>query len=1282
MAKLLKLSLRTYFKTPATSEKHHFLRLSQRRLVKYALTIFWLILTVFFLMVEIQIGSPPLQAASGDFDLELIQVASGFTQPLYLTHAGDASGRLFVVERRGVIKIIKNGTVLATPFLDINTIVDSNSHEERGLLGLAFHPNYQSNGYFYVNYISDVSGQSGDTVIARYQVSAGDPDVANPASATPLLVIDQPAGNHNGGHLAFGPTDDYLYISVGDGGNFGDPNNLGQDTNTLLGKILRIDVDGGTPYAIPTGNPYAQGGGKAEIWALGLRNAWRFSFDRQTGDLYLGDVGEGDLEEIDYQAAGTPGGVNFGWSCKEGTLDFRLNRAPCDSPSYVASLTPPIAEYGRNLGFSITGGYVYRGSRYPAMQGHYFYADFGSGRIWNIYQTGSNPTTWSTPEQELNTSHSISSFGEDEGGELYLTSYGNGRIYQLADTRGPVSIPNLSASTKKGSAAQLTPSESVTYTIHLSNSGDLSSETLRLTDTLPFGLDYVSGSLQATMGQVNDSQPPVLRWQGVLSPTRQATITYRARATGQATGNITNRAQVSGASVAQFELDRTVFVTENPATTTQRDFFLPGTQPGHLNEEIPTPISCDVCHTDPIYNAWRGSMMSQAGRDPLMWAALTVANNDAPESGDLCQRCHLPKGWLEGRSHPADGSALTADDYAAGIACEVCHRMVDPVPSTSPSDEAKTIDAAVRAALTSTVPISHVASAMLIIDPDDNRRGPFALNPPPPHTAYKTDFLGQSTNYVTESRLCGSCHNVDNPVLSWDGVRGQFWPNANDAPAPSFDKGMLFPIERTYEEWLNSQYAQSGVLAPEFAGDRPDGMVGSCQDCHMTRSTGLAATNLGGGQPVHRDCQTTGCLPTHDLAGGNTWVPLLLQDTRWRLAATEDATQLNEGIIRTQALLRKAATLSATLEISGTDKIARIRVTNQTGHKLPTGYPEGRRMWLNLKAYNSQDQLLKEWGAYDSNSAVLTLDTKVYEAKQGLTPEWATELGLPAGESFHFVLNNTTIKDNRIPPRGYTQAAFDVPGLRPVGASYADGQHWDETIFVVPAATDQIYATLYYQTSSKEYIDFLRTNGGSDGNILGKLWDESKSPPEVVKTVSYPTNTLKADFEAIPITGTAPLQVHFNNLSLGDVVSSLWTFGDGQTGTQFSPTHVYTMPGVYTVSLRINTSTGGNTTTTRFGYVTVLAPVAPQANFDFSPIQGLAPLTVVFTNTSTGDFSDSLWDFGDGASSSLDNPSHTYTAGGNFTVTLTVSGKGGSNSVPKVVSVDQLDNLYLPLILK
>ena len=320
----------------------------------------------------------------------------------------DGSGRLFVIEKPGRIRIIENNQLLETPFLDITDRVGSNGNEQ-GLLGLAFHPRYQENGSFFVNY-TDTSG--GDTVIARFQVSS-DPNVADPNSEVQLLGIDQPFANHNGGVLAFGP-DGYLYAGLGDGGSQGDPNGNAQNTEILLGKILRIDVDSAEPYAVPADNPFGN-----EVWAYGFRNPWRFSFDRTTGDLYIGDVGQNQWEEIDFLPAGSPGGANFGWDHREGAHDYEGG-----GPE---GMIDPVAEYSHpDGGCSVTGGYVYRGSM-PEWQGIYLYGDYCTGMIWGLIQADGG---WQT-QLLFDVDVTITSFGQDEQGEVYMIS-DNGGIFRLA----------------------------------------------------------------------------------------------------------------------------------------------------------------------------------------------------------------------------------------------------------------------------------------------------------------------------------------------------------------------------------------------------------------------------------------------------------------------------------------------------------------------------------------------------------------------------------------------------------------------------------------------------------------------------------------------------------------------------------------------------------------------------------------------------------------------------------------------------------------------------------
>ena len=338
----------------------------------------------------------------GAFTWQLI--LDGLQRPVDLQP--DGSGRLFVIEKPGRIRILETDQLVDTPFLDITDRVGSGGNEQ-GLLGLAFHPQYAQNGRFFVNY----TDKSGKDTIARFQVSS-DPNVADPNSEVKLLSIDDPFPNHNGGVLAFGP-DGYLYAGLGDGGSAGDPFGNGQNTKALLGKILRLDVDSAEPYAVPADNPFGN-----EVWAYGLRNPWRFSFDKSTGDLYIGDVGQNAWEEIDFLPAGSPGGTNFGWNFREGAHDYK-GGGP-------AGMLDPVAEYSHQEGgCSVTGGYVYRGSM-SEWNGIYLYADYCSGLMWGLIN--SNGTWQSQPLFDLDVT--ITSFGQDTAGELYILS-DSGGVFRL-----------------------------------------------------------------------------------------------------------------------------------------------------------------------------------------------------------------------------------------------------------------------------------------------------------------------------------------------------------------------------------------------------------------------------------------------------------------------------------------------------------------------------------------------------------------------------------------------------------------------------------------------------------------------------------------------------------------------------------------------------------------------------------------------------------------------------------------------------------------------------------
>jgi glucose/arabinose dehydrogenase len=360
------------------------------------------------------------QARGTGLTLEL--VASGLQSPVHLV-APPGDPRLFIVEQPGRIRIVEGGALLETPFLDITDRVRAGG--ERGLLSVAFHPRYAENGFFYVNY----TDRDGDTKVERYRVG-WEPNRANPTSAKPVLAVDQPYANHNGGHILFGP-DGMLYIGMGDGGSGGDPHGNGQDLRTLLGKLLRIDVDHGTPYGIPPDNPFVgRRGARPEIWALGLRNPWRMAFDDSTGLLYIADVGQNQWEEVHVEKADAAG-LNYGWNVMEGDHCFRGSR--CDR----RGLAIPPYEYGHGEGCSITGGVVYRGRRIPWAAGFYFFADYCSGWIWSFRYAKGEATEvqqWTLPATP-----SPTSFGTDAAGEIYVVSHG-GRVWRIAPA--PASAPD------------------------------------------------------------------------------------------------------------------------------------------------------------------------------------------------------------------------------------------------------------------------------------------------------------------------------------------------------------------------------------------------------------------------------------------------------------------------------------------------------------------------------------------------------------------------------------------------------------------------------------------------------------------------------------------------------------------------------------------------------------------------------------------------------------------------------------------------------------------------
>ncbi|MFN2116955.1 MAG: multiheme c-type cytochrome [Candidatus Promineifilaceae bacterium] len=547
-------------------------------------------------------------------------------------------------------------------------------------------------------------------------------------------------------------------------------------------------------------------------------------------------------------------------------------------------------------------------------------------------------------------------------------------------------------------------------------------------------------------------------------------------------------------------------------SSTPNDFILPGTQPESLHQTMSDPSACTNCHAnyDPApgqdpetrtWQAWQGSMMAQSGRDPLFYAALDIANLGAAGAGEFCLRCHLPRGWLEGRSSTPDGSEMTDQDIE-GVQCEVCHRLLNPQADPNNPQE----DTQILTDLEYPVSSLFTGSGQMIVDPEDRRRGPFDIVADLNDDPHLTD--GASTlisPFHQESEICGTCHDINNPLFTWDEESQSYQPNPLDEPG---DITVGFPIERTFTEWKLSAYnTPEGVEAPQFGGNKTH--VSICQDCHMRDITGSAGAYYTGSGFVRDD------MPLHDLTGANTWVPqIIVLDPEFGTDFVEGSPRrdaLDNGVLRARTMLQNAARL----EVEQVGEELTVTVFNDSGHKLPSGYVEGRRMWLQIEGYDENCRLVYTSGAYKPITGDLfgladDPSLKIYESKQGLTADWAAQLGLPAGPSFHFVLNNMIVSDNRIPPRGYSfeeynasQAAPYTNG-QPDPARYADGQYWDITTYKLPEEVTWGNVRLVYQIASKEYIEFLRDNnsntGQNRGDVLYDLWEQSgRSTPEVMK---------------------------------------------------------------------------------------------------------------------------------------------------------------------------------------
>ena len=494
------------------------------------------------------------------------------------------------------------------------------------------------------------------------------------------------------------------------------------------------------------------------------------------------------------------------------------------------------------------------------------------------------------------------------------------------------------------------------------------------------------------------------------------------------------------------------------------EVFLPGMQPKEAGIEFAKVQQCKMCHggtkngdADPFFS-WQGGMMAQAAKDPVFRATLAIAEQDVPGVGEFCFRCHTPRGWLEGRSTPSDGSALNREDMY-GVSCDVCHRLIDP--QSEPSRE-----------LIEHIPPGY-GNAMMVADPRNIVMGPYgdSKGVARPHQVEKSE-------YHASSKLCATCHNISNPLLAED---------VNTQPPYAFGH-----IERTYSEWVLSDYADRGA-------------DGTCQSCHYEQVDGGGQASRFG--DLHRDY-----FVKHGPVGGSTWV----QDVTWLLWNGEgmDKKAFDASKKRALALLQKAAKLEF-LQIS--EQQATLRITNLTGHKLPSGYPEGRRMWVNVKFYDAGGAVIKEIGEYSSIetkifgkpvAAPTIIDpdkTTVYECLPGISTQQAEKFNKTPGKSFHFVLNDIIVKDNRIPPEGFNNAAFKEHLSAPVGVTYEDGQYWDDVELELPEACVKLEASLMYQSASWEYIKFLaeenRTNDW--GKRLYEAWEQTgQCQPVIMGTVT------------------------------------------------------------------------------------------------------------------------------------------------------------------------------------
>ncbi|MGQ0628969.1 MAG: multiheme c-type cytochrome [Phycisphaerales bacterium] len=568
-----------------------------------------------------------------------------------------------------------------------------------------------------------------------------------------------------------------------------------------------------------------------------------------------------------------------------------------------------------------------------------------------------------------------------------------------------------------------------------------------------------------------------------------------------------------------------VAVPPNPLQTLKPDWYFKGSQPtppyidGEPNPDLAEflpPTHCGACHgfynpDQEPYTRWQHSMMAQSFRDPVFRAAMSIAQQDAAFVGDTCIRCHAPSGWIQANNAPSDGSGLSSQDKE-GVTCHTCHRMVDPdyKPGISPSP-----DIFILADLGDNAP-DGLDSNSYVVDTKDRRRGPFDLGPN--FTAHR--FLESA--FHRSSDQCASCHDVSNPAYVRQ-PNGAYTLGAIGENHETLLKHDMFPEQRTYSEWKHSAFALGEVqmgtnryggqtIDPQTQVVSPRTAYSSCQDCHMPTTSGF-------GCEIFLDPPFRNDLPLHNFNGANSWVlravKNLYPDVESHLFFQGE---IDNSINRNITMLQSAADLSATV----TGSTLTARVTNQTGHKLPTGYPEGRRMWLNVRFLDGNGGVIEERGIYDDGTGAFdATGTKVYETKHGLDTDVATVTGLSPGPSFHLALNNKVFKDNRIPPQGFTNAAYETVGAGVVDATYLDGQYWDDTLYAIPAGAALAEVRLFHQTSSKEYMEFLFNEDVTTPFDRAQPWGQlayqqwlllGKSAPVEMELVIVPLSSCPIDF--------------------------------------------------------------------------------------------------------------------------------------------------------------------------